>query len=82
MNRQNTGDLGAVKLFYTVMVDPVIIHLSKSVEHPNTKSKCYCGTSLVVPWLTLCSQCRGLGFDPWSRNQIPHATAGHPACHS
>ena len=22
MNRQNTGDLGAVKLFYTVMVDP------------------------------------------------------------
>ena len=23
---------------------------------------------------TLCSQCRGLGFDPWSGNQIPHAT--------
>ena len=24
---------------------------------------------------TLGSQCRGPGFDPWSRNQIPHATA-------
>ena len=23
---------------------------------------------------TLCSQCRGLGFDPWSGNQIPHVT--------
>ena len=24
------------------------------------------GTSLVVQWLRLCSQCRVLGFDPWS----------------
>ena len=22
----------------------------------------------------LCSQCRGSGFDPWSENQISHAT--------
>ena len=26
------------------------------------------GTFLVVQWLRLCSQCRGPGFDPWSRN--------------
>ena len=26
------------------------------------------GTSLVVQWLRLCSQCRGPGFDPWSGN--------------
>ena len=24
--------------------------------------------SLVVRWLRLCSQCKGPGFDPWSRN--------------
>ena len=23
---------------------------------------------------TPCSQCRGLGFDPWSQKWIPHAT--------
>ena len=33
------------------------------------------GTSLVVQWLRLCSQCRGPRFDPWSDNQILHATA-------
>ena len=26
------------------------------------------GTSLMVQWLTLCSQCRGAGFNPWSGN--------------
>ena len=33
------------------------------------------GTSLVVQWLRLhaLNQCRGLGFHPWSGNQIPHA---------
>ena len=25
-------------------------------------------TFLVAQWLRLCSQCRGLGFDPWSGN--------------
>ena len=25
-------------------------------------------TSLVAQWLNLCFQCRGHGFDPWSRN--------------
>ena len=30
-------------------------------------------TSLAVHWLTLCSQCRGPGFDPRSGNKIPHA---------
>ena len=33
------------------------------------------GTSMVVQWLRLCSQCRGPRFDPWSDNQILHATA-------
>ena len=32
------------------------------------------GTSLVVRWLRLHSQCRGPGFDPWSGNQIPYGT--------
>ena len=27
----------------------------------------------MVQWLRLCSQCRGLGFDPRSGNQIPYA---------
>ena len=31
------------------------------------------GTSPVVQWLRLCSQCRGRRFHPWSGNQIPHA---------
>ena len=36
-------------------------------------SKCYkMGTSLVIN--TLLSQCRGPGFNTWSRNQIPHDT--------
>ena len=26
------------------------------------------------------SQCRGRGFDPWSGNWIPHATAKDPTC--
>ena len=26
------------------------------------------GTSLVVQWLRLCSQCRVLRFDPWSES--------------
>ena len=26
------------------------------------------GTSLVVQWVRLCSQCRGPGFNPWSGN--------------
>ena len=31
---------------------------------------------------TLPSQCRGLGFDPWSRNQIPHATTKYSNANS
>ena len=38
---------------------------------------------------TVNSQCRGPGFDPWSGNQIPHATTKgshaavkYPACHN
>ena len=31
--------------------------------------------SLVVKWLRLCSQCKGPGFNPWSGNQISHATS-------
>ena len=31
------------------------------------------GTSLVVQWLRLCSQCQGPAFDPWSGNQISQA---------
>ena len=29
------------------------------------------GTSMVVHWLRLCSQCRGFRFDPWSGNKDP-----------
>ena len=29
---------------------------------------------------TLCSQCRGSGFDPWSGNEIPHATTTNLTC--
>ena len=36
-----------------------------------SKAKDYPG-GLVAK--TLCSQCRGPGFDPWSGNQIPHVT--------
>ena len=25
-------------------------------------------------------QCKGLGFDPWSENQIPHAATEDPVC--
>ena len=36
-------------------------------------------TSQVVQWPTLCSQCRGPMFHPWSGNYIPHAkTKGLP----
>ena len=38
------------------------------------------GTSLMVQWLRLCSQGRGLEFNPWSGSQIPHATAKDPLC--
>ena len=31
---------------------------------------------------TLRSQCRGPRFDPWSENQILHATTKEPTCHS
>ena len=31
---------------------------------------------------TLCSQCRGHRFDPWSGNWIPQATTKNPTCHS
>ena len=31
---------------------------------------------------TLCSQCWGLRFDPWSGNWIPQATTKNPTCHS
>ena len=31
-------------------------------------------TSLVIQWLSLSSQNRGPGFDPWSGNLIPHAS--------
>ena len=31
---------------------------------------------------TLGSQCREPGFDPWSGNSIPYATARDRACHS
>ena len=34
-----------------------------------------CVTSLVVQWLSPCSQCRGPGFEPWSGNWIPHAAS-------
>ena len=37
------------------------------------------GTSLVVPWWTIACQCRGSGFDPWSR-KIPHATGQWSPC--
>ena len=30
------------------------------------------GASLVVQWVGITSQCRGLKFEPWSR-KIPHA---------
>ena len=29
---------------------------------------------------TLCSQCRGLGFNPWSENQTPHVETKEVAC--
>ena len=29
---------------------------------------------------TLCSQCKGPRFRPWSGKQIPHATTKDPAC--
>ena len=35
---------------------------------------------MVAQWLTLCSQCRGPGFDPWWRKQILHAAAKDPGC--
>ena len=31
---------------------------------------------------TLCFQCRGPGFDPWSGNWILHAATKNPACHT
>ena len=31
---------------------------------------------------TLCSQCSGAGFNPWSGNWIPHAATEDPECHS
>ena len=38
------------------------------------------GTSLVVQWLRLHSQCRGPRFDPQSGNQIPHCCNQEFAC--
>ena len=39
------------------------------------------GTSLVVQWLRLrILNAGGPGFDPWSGNWIPHATAKDPVC--
>ena len=44
-------------------------------------SECGCRTSLVVQQLRLCSQCKGgPRFDPWSGNQIPHASTKDPQC--
>ena len=36
--------------------------------HSWLESESHRGTSLVVQCLRLCSQCRGLGFDPCSEN--------------
>ena len=42
---------------------PVILQMSKF------SGSTYCGgTSLLVQWLRLYSQCRGPGFDPWTGN--------------
>ena len=35
--------------------------------------------SLVAQWLRICYQCRGHGFEPWSR-KIPHATEQLSPC--
>ena len=45
--------------------------LSSNYPSLKKKKKKICATSRVVPWLGICLQCRGLGFDPWSK-RIPH----------
>ena len=43
-------------------------------EDKGQTQEAHTGTSLVVQRLRLHTQCRGPGFNPWSGNQIPHAT--------
>ena len=41
------------------------------------------GTSLVIQWLRLfMPKAGGLGFDPWSGNQIPHTMSKDPVCYN
>ena len=53
------------------------LSLWASVSYP---VKLRWGTSLVVQWLRLRSQCRGPRFHPWLGNQIPHATTRDHVC--
>ena len=62
------------KLKIEVPYDPAIpllgIYPEKTIIQKDA-----CGTSLVAQW----SQCKGHGFDPWSR-KIPHATEQLSLC--
>ena len=49
----------------------------------NTCSRIFIeGTTLVVHWLKLHSQCRESKFDPWSGQYILPATTKDPPCHT
>ena len=51
----------------------MIAKKKKKECYPNTHTRKSFGDFPGGPVTkTLCSQCRGPGFDPWSMNQIPH----------
>ena len=63
---------------FTSFLEPhkVTLFRNRGVADVFSQKDVKLGTSLVVQWLRLCTpNAGGPGFDPWSGNEIPHATS-------